>query len=62
MVFQAVAIGATLQIIESSGGWAGSIGDSSMFKRQHYFKKLFLETFLVSIYWLMLHVGYTLGA
>ena len=38
MVFQAVAIGTTLQFIEFSGGWAGSIGDSSMFKVSSLYK------------------------
>ena len=37
LVFQAVAIGTTLQFIEFSGGWAGSIGDSSMFKTSALF-------------------------
>ena len=62
LVFQAVAIGTTLQFIEFSGGWAGSIGDSSMFKTSTLFKNLCLVVFLISSYWLMLHMGYTLGA
>ena len=45
MVFQAVAIGTTLQFIEFSGGWAGSIGDSSMFKTSTLFKKIVSGTF-----------------
>ena len=38
MVFQGVAIGTTLQFIEFSGGWAESIGDSSMFKVSSLYK------------------------
>ena len=39
MVFQGVAVGTTLQFIEWSGGWAGSVGDSVMFKQSDLFKK-----------------------
>jgi hypothetical protein len=39
MVFQGVAIGSTLQFIEFSGGWAGSVGDSVMFKQSELYKQ-----------------------
>ena len=48
MVFQGVAVGTTLQFIEWSGGWAGSVGDSVMFKQSDLFKK-FISEFLANI-------------
>ena len=46
MFFQAAAAGTTLQFIEFLGGWAGSIGDSSMFKVSSLFKMFVSGRFL----------------
>ena len=40
MVFQGVAIGSMPQFIEWSEGWAGSVGDSVMFKQSELYKKI----------------------
>lgn len=39
IVFQAIAIGTDLRFIEFSGGWAGSVGDSMVFKQSTVFQK-----------------------
>ena len=62
MVFQAVAIGTTLQFIEFLGGWVGSIGDSSMFKVSSLYKMFVCVIFRISNFWLMLLMACILGA
>ena len=38
LVFQGAAIGTTLQFIDWAGGWAGSVGDSMVFKNSQIFR------------------------